>query len=61
MIFSNIPDQFVSFLWTNSMRELSELKESILKEEGIDSISVNVLDVGYMFDTWRDKLLFREG
>jgi DNA-binding Lrp family transcriptional regulator len=59
--FSNIPDQFVSFLWTNSMRELSELKESILKEEGIDSISVNVLSIGYMFDTWRDKLLFREG
>jgi DNA-binding Lrp family transcriptional regulator len=56
--FSNLPDLFISFLWTNSMRELTGLKESILKEEGIDSASVNVLSVGYIFDTWRDKVLF---
>jgi DNA-binding Lrp family transcriptional regulator len=55
--FSNFPDQFVSFLWTNSMRGLKELKESILREEGIESTSVNVLSTGYIFDTWRDKLL----
>ncbi len=58
MIFGNLPDQFISFLWTNSMRELKELKESILEEEGIESTAVNVLSTGYMFDTWRDRLLY---
>ncbi|HVP23003.1 MAG TPA: AsnC family transcriptional regulator [Conexivisphaerales archaeon] len=58
--FSNMPDRFVSFLWTNSMRELSGLKEKILGENGIESFSVNVLSLGYLFDTWRDKLLFAE-
>ena len=57
MYFSNFPDLFISFLWTNSMRELKELKESMLTEEGVESIAANVLSTGYMFDTWRDKLL----
>ncbi len=59
MSFGNLPDEIISFLWTNSMRELKELKDSILQEEGIDSISVNVLSIGYIFDTWRDALLFQ--
>jgi DNA-binding Lrp family transcriptional regulator len=60
MYFSNFPDLFISFLWTNSMRELKELKESALREEGVESISANVLSTGYIFDTWRDRLLFEK-
>jgi hypothetical protein len=56
--FSNLPEQFISFLWTNSMRELQGLRESMMQGEGIHSIVVNVLSTGYIFDTWRDKLLF---
>jgi len=60
MYFSNFPDRFISFLWTNSMRELKELKESVLVEEGIESIAANVLSTGYIFETWRDRLLFEK-
>jgi DNA-binding Lrp family transcriptional regulator len=56
--FSNFPDQLISFLWTNSMRELKELKEALLHDDGVESNSVNVLSTGYIFDTWRDKLLY---
>ncbi len=61
LYFGNFPDRFISFLWTNSMRELKELKESMLKEDGVESVSVNVLSTGYIFETWRDKLLFEGG
>ncbi len=60
VLMGNLPEQFICFLWTNSMRELNELKEALLKEEGIDSVKVNVLNIGYLFDTWRDRLLFAE-
>ena len=43
------------------MKELKELRERIQNEEAIESIMPNVLYTGYMFDTWRDKLLLEKG
>ena len=58
--FSNLPELLVLCLWTNTFRELEDTRERIRKAEGIDSILLNVLQIGYMFDTWRDDALFEK-
>ena len=57
MLFSNLPNMLVLFLWTNSMRQMEGLRESVGSVEGVSSAMMNVLQVGYMFDTWRDKMV----
>jgi DNA-binding Lrp family transcriptional regulator len=57
MLFSNLPNMLVLFLWTNSMRQMEGLRESLGSVEGAKSAMMNVLQVGYMFDTWRDKMV----
>jgi DNA-binding Lrp family transcriptional regulator len=55
VMFSNLPNQLVMFLWTNSMRQMDDLREGIGREKGVESVTMNVLQIGYIFDTWRDK------
>lgn len=57
VLFSNLPNMTTLFLWTNSMKQMDDLRESIGKAEGVESVVLNVLQIGYMFDTWRDRLL----
>jgi len=57
MNFSNLPDQLICFLWTNAMKELKEVRERLGKVEGVESSMLNVLYTGFIFDTWRDKLV----
>ena len=59
--FSNLPNQVVMFLWTNSMKQMDDLRESIGKIEGVASVILNVLQIGYMFDTWRDRPGLKSG
>jgi DNA-binding Lrp family transcriptional regulator len=61
VIFGNLPNQVVLFLWTNSMKQMDDLREAISKKEGVKSVMLNVLQIGYMFDTWRDKLVLSGG
>jgi len=56
IIFSNLPNQVTLFLWTNSMRQMENLREAIGKSKGVGSITMNVLQIGYMFETWRDRV-----
>jgi len=56
VLFSNLPNLLIFFLWTNSMKQMEDLRESIGKADGVGSVVLNVLQIGYMFDTWRDKL-----
>ncbi len=60
ILFSNLPNLLVLFLWTNTMKQMDELREGIGKVDGVKSASLNVLQIGYMFDTWRDKLILKE-
>jgi DNA-binding Lrp family transcriptional regulator len=55
--FSNIPNSFVAFVWTNTMKELQGIRESLEHEEPMRSVSPNILYTGYIFKTWRDQLL----
>ncbi len=56
VMFSNLPNELTLFLWTNSMRQMDDLREEMGKARGVESVMVNVLQIGYIFDTWVDKL-----
>lgn len=60
VLFSNLPNLLVLFLWTNSMKQMEDLRENVGRVEGVKSVMLNVLQIGYMFDTWRDKLILKE-
>ena len=55
--FVNLPNRLTYAVWTNSMNELQNLREKLEKEEGVASVTPNMLYIGYLFDTWRDKLV----
>ena len=55
--FSNLPNQLVAFVWTNTMKELEGLRTEIGKINGVESVVSNVLQIGYSSDTWRDRVL----
>ncbi len=59
--FSNLPNLMLSFVWTNTMKELKDLQKRIQDEAVFESVMPNVLYTGYMFDTWRDKILLERG
>jgi DNA-binding Lrp family transcriptional regulator len=56
VVFSNLPGLLILFLWTNSMKQMEDLRERIGKFEGVRSVMLNVLQIGYITDTWRDVL-----
>ncbi len=57
ILFSNMPNELALFMWTNSMKQMEDLREGIGKAVEVKSVILNVLQIGYMFDTWRDKLV----
>jgi len=57
VLFSNLPNLIVLFLWTNSMKQMENLRERVGGVDGAKSVTLNVLQIGYMFETWRDKLV----
>jgi DNA-binding Lrp family transcriptional regulator len=59
--FSNLPNHLMCFVWTTSMKQLRDIRESLQKEDFIESINPNILYTGYIYDTWRDKLVQEKG
>jgi DNA-binding Lrp family transcriptional regulator len=59
ILFSNFPNLIVLFMWTNSMKQMEDLREGVSKAEGVKSVTLNVLQIGYIFETWRDALALR--
>jgi len=55
--FVNIPGIVTYVVWTNNMNELQTLREKVEKEPEVTSVVLNILYNGYIFDTWRDKLI----
>lgn len=54
--YANIPDALTFVIWTNSMGELHKLREKIENEPQVVSAVPYILTIGYMFETWRDRL-----
>jgi DNA-binding Lrp family transcriptional regulator len=55
--FSNLPDTFIAMVWTNTMKALQQIRENLEKEADLQSAAPNLLYTGYIFRTWRDRLL----
>ena len=55
--FVNIPNLATYAVWTSTMKELQTIRASLEKEEGVLSVMPNVLYVGYIFSTWRDRIV----
>jgi Lrp/AsnC family leucine-responsive transcriptional regulator len=55
--FVNIPNLATFTVWTNSMTELANLRENLEKEPALASVECNILYKGYIFNTWRDKVV----
>ena len=60
VLFGNLPNQIALFLWTNSMKQMEDLRESLGRTEGIRFVLLNVLQIGYIFETWRDVLVLEK-
>jgi DNA-binding Lrp family transcriptional regulator len=59
VLFSNLPNLIVLFMWTNTMKQMEDLRERVAKVEGAKTVAVNVLQIGYLFDTWRDDMVLK--
>lgn len=59
--FSNLPNLLIVIVWTKTMKETKEIQESFENEETIESVILNILYTGYIFDTWRDELILERG
>ena len=55
--FANLPFIITFVTWTNNMNDLQTLRGNLEKEPGVASIVPNILYTGYIFDTWRDRLI----
>jgi len=54
--FSNLPGFLLSMVWSNTMKDLRDIRSRLQNEPFIESAVPNVLYTGRIFDTWRDKL-----
>lgn len=60
-IFSNLPNRIICIVWSRTMKELKEIREGFEGEGFFDAIVPNILYTGYIFETWRDKLVVERG
>jgi DNA-binding Lrp family transcriptional regulator len=54
--FANLPGTATYTIWTTTMKELQILRENLENETNVITVVPNILYVGYVFSTWRDKL-----
>lgn len=59
--FSNLPNLLLGFVWANTFKDLKAVLQNIHSEESVASYMFNVPFTGYIYDTWRDKLLIEKG
>jgi DNA-binding Lrp family transcriptional regulator len=55
--FVNQPGFGIAWLWTPTMKGFQGVYDSLRAEPIFDSISIEILHHGFIFDTWRDSLL----
>jgi len=58
---SNLPNLFLCVVWTNTMKELQDIRQCFENEGIFVSVELNVSYTGYIFDTWRDEVLQKKG
>jgi DNA-binding Lrp family transcriptional regulator len=54
--FSNIPDEYIFFVWTPTSKELRDIRDKIEQEPTIKSVAPNIIYMGYVLKSWRDEI-----
>jgi len=54
--YANLPNTATFALWTNTMKELQSIRETLEIEPGVASVTPVILYVGYIFETWRNRI-----
>jgi DNA-binding Lrp family transcriptional regulator len=54
--FSNIPNEYIFFVWTPTSKGLKEIRDKIEQEPTIQSVAPNIIFTGYVLKTWRDEI-----
>lgn len=57
LTFLNLPDFLVLAAWTGTVAELKAVVDAVAKDEAVKSAMCNVALAGFVFETWRDKLV----
>jgi DNA-binding Lrp family transcriptional regulator len=57
MVYTNLPGTMLCYMWTNNFRDLKAIYDHMEKEPFCEYIIPNILLTGYIFKTWREKLL----
>jgi len=55
--FSNLPNTLLCWIWTNNLKQLNDLIESLNIDE-VESTITDIIRRGYFMDTWIDDLLY---
>ncbi|MFX1238234.1 MAG: hypothetical protein ACFFAS_07040 [Promethearchaeota archaeon] len=58
IIISNLPNLVLCWIWTKTMKDLTELVESV-KKENIESLTFDLMYKVLYFEIWKEKMLFR--
>lgn len=59
-LFDNLPSALVTAFWENSMKGVKQLRTRLQAEPSFQSMTMNVLYTGRIYDTWRDALVEAE-
>jgi hypothetical protein len=54
--FSNMPNTYIFFTWNPTAKELRETRESLEREQSVQTVSPNIIYTGYIFNTWLDDI-----
>jgi len=54
--FSNIPNEYIFFVWTPTSKELKDIRDKIEQEPSVQSVAPNIIYTGYVLHSWRDEI-----
>jgi DNA-binding Lrp family transcriptional regulator len=55
--FSNIPNVVLLWTWSPTMRELRDLQTQLERRDDLQSVTMNIIYTGEVYETWREALL----
>ena len=57
---SNMPNHVLCVIWTNTMREMQDIRGRLEEEDIVKTVIPNVIQDGKLYDTWRDDIANRK-
>jgi len=57
LVCNNLPNLILCVVWANTMKEINDIRQRFENEDVFESVKLNILHTGHIFDTWRDEFL----